>query len=272
MNWFRFKSLLLFYFRAITRYNVQSPFLYDFVTNVLDITKTYYVFDKIELERNKLLCNFEKIEITDFGAGSAQIKSNSRSISKIVKNSVSKKSKCRLLFNLVLHYRLKNMIELGTSLGISSSYLASSDPNCELVTLEGDPSIIAFANSVHNNLGIRNIKIFCGRFSDTLPEALEDINKLDFAFIDGHHLEVPTLEYFELVLNKCHNNSVVIIDDIYWSKEMNQAWNVLINRPEVTLSIDLFDIGILFFRKELSKQNITYIPFQYKPWRIGLFG
>ncbi len=272
MNWYRIKSFIRFYFRAVTKYNVQSPFLFDFVTNVLDTQKSYYIFEEIENERKKLL-NFNKtIKVNDFGAGSSLKNSVYKRISDIAKSSLSSKSKCKILFNTVLYFKSHHIIELGTSLGISSAYLASPSKKATIITLEGDESIAAIAKDVHESLGLKNIIIQKGKFSDTLKSTLGSFNRIDFAFLDGHHKEISTKEYFHMITEKCNNDSIVIIDDIYWSPEMNKAWNSIISKPEVTSSIDLYDIGIIFFKKELSKENISFIPYHFKPWRIGLFG
>ncbi len=272
MNWYRITSLMSFYYRAVTKFNVQSPFLFDFVSNVLDTDKCYYVFEKIESQRQKLLLMKNVVNINDFGAGSRIHHSNRKKISEIAKTSISSKSKCRILFNLIMQHKLNSIIELGTSLGISSSYMASTSNKANLITLEGDKTIASIAKRVHEELGLKNISIKIGKFSETLKSSLDSFSSIDMAFIDGHHQQKPTLEYFDMIASKCHNDSVIVIDDIRWSQEMNVAWNTIIHKPEVTLSIDLYDIGIIFLKKELSKEKITYIPYHLKPWRIGLFG
>lgn len=272
MNWFRVKAFFKYYFRAITKYNTHSPFLFDFVSHVLDTDKNYYIFDDIEAHRKVLLTSDNKIKVTDFGAGSQMQPSGLRSISGIAKSSISSVEKCRILFNLTQYYNCKLVLEFGTSLGISSSYLASAGTSIKVVTLEGDEKIAALANNTHQSLGLKNIDIKVGQFNLTLPQALNQLDRMDLVFLDGHHQYQPTLDYFESVITKCHENSIIVLDDIYWSEGMENAWKSIIQRPEVTLSIDLFDIGIVFLKKDLSKENITFIPYHYKPWKIGLFG
>lgn len=270
--WYQIKSFIQFYWKSITKYNVQSPFLYDFVTNVLDTEKEYYGFQMIENQRKILKSSSDSIVVTDFGAGSKSLDKNRRKVSKIAHTSISGETKCRVLFNLALHYKAKNILELGTSLGISSSYLACYDSNAKIVSLEGDLGIANIAKKVHQNLNLKNVEVIIGPFHETLSKALSLLKKVDVAFIDGHHALTPTLQYFEEILPFCHNESILVIDDIYWSTDMQTAWKTLIDRPEVSLTIDLYDIGIIFFKKELTKNNVSYVSYKYKPWKIGLFG
>jgi predicted O-methyltransferase YrrM len=272
MKWYRIKSYLAFYFKAITKFNAQSPFLFDFISNVADVDKTYYIFDDIELQRKKLLKRNDYITVQDYGAGSSYSKSVEKKISDIASTALSQKSKCRLLFNAVVYYNCNNILELGTSLGISSAYLASANQQGQVITLEGDKNIASIAKEVHHALNLKNISIVTGVFQDTLPRLMHELPALNLIFIDGHHQEKPTLEYFAMVAPKITPDTVVIIDDIYWSEEMTRAWSSLRSMPEVTLSIDLFHVGIMFFKEGLSKENVHYIAYKYKPWRIGVFG
>lgn len=270
--WYRIKSFFSFYWKAITRYNVQSPFLYDFVINVLDTDKNYYAYEQIENERRRLKSINTTITLKDYGAGSATRKDSQRKIADIAATSLSGITKCRILFQLVNHYQCHEVIELGTSLGISSAYFGAANHKAKVITLEGDDNIAAKAKEVHHLLGLKNVEIVTGPFVQTLSPTLDQFSKIDLAFIDGHHEERATLDYFNQILSKCGDQSIIVVDDIYWSDGMTRAWQSIITHPNVSLSIDLFDIGIVFFRKELSKQHVSYIPYKYKPWKIGLFG
>lgn len=269
---YRIKSFLLFYWRAVTKYNIQSPYLYEFVNSVLDTKKEYYAFGFIEELRKKFLASNVSVPRIDYGAGTQKVKSLEVNIRSIAQNALSKPTQCRILFNIINHYKCKNVLELGTSLGVSSAYMAAANHSGHVTTCEGNPYIADWANEFHQKLGFKNIRILKGAFLDTLPLYLKQTEKLDFAFIDGHHSEEPTLQYFKLILSKCHNDSLIVIDDIYWSPGMTSAWKSICQHPEVTLSIDLYDMGIVFLKKELSKQNISFLSYKYKPWKIGLMG
>jgi predicted O-methyltransferase YrrM len=246
--------------------------MYDFVSNVMDTTKEYYNFDAIENQRLKLVSSKDLIEVDDFGAGSTKLKGKWRKVADIVKVSLSGVKKCRLLFNLVNHYNCQNILELGTSLGISTAYLAAADRKAQVISLEGSKNIVDIAADVNKNLGFTQVEILPGPFTVTLPVALKMMDKIDFAFIDGHHASGPALSYFESIIKKCHDDSIIVLDDIHWSEDMTSLWEMIKKRPDITLTVDLYDFGIVFFKPTLSKQDIRYISFEYKPWQIGLFG
>ena len=269
---YQIKSFFSFYFRAVTKYNVQSPFLFDFVNNVLDTTKEYYFFDTIEKARKVLLSSKQIIDVVDYGAGSKSNMTKKRKISDIAHSSLSNTTKCRIIFNIINHYNALQILELGTSLGISSAYMAAANRAAKVTTLEGDTMVAMSALATHKSLNINNINLVQGPFQDTLLPVLATLGSLDAVFMDGHHLKDPTMTYFDQLKPYCHQNTIIIVDDIYWSKDMNEAWELLKKDPMVSLSVDLFDIGILFFNLDLSKQDVSYISYRYKPWKIGLFG
>lgn len=272
MVWYKLKSFFRFYRQAGTVYNAQSEFLYQFIKQVLDTSKEYYAFKELEQLRLKLLKSNKTVEIKDFGAGSHKLSQSVRKISDMASTSLSGKATCRILFQLVEYFQCKNILELGTSLGLSSLYMASSAHDVRVTTLEGDDNISGFAKNLHKTAKASNIQVICGPFQENLQQVLQRIGQIDLAFIDGHHQEKPTIDYFNQILLNCHEHSIIIVDDIYWSEEMTKAWQSISTHPSVTLAIDLYTLGIIFFRKDLSKQYFRYIPFKFKPWRIGLFG
>ncbi|MFZ1704135.1 MAG: class I SAM-dependent methyltransferase [Saprospiraceae bacterium] len=266
-------SVLKYYINAKTKFNIQSPFLHQFVEDILDNKREYYAFQSIEIERKKLLHDQTIVECTDFGAGSI-IKSNFKksSIRKIAILSLSKPTQCKILFHLARFTKAKKIIELGTSLGISTAYLASGNTLSKVDTFEGDPLVAAKADNVFKALGIKNVSIHVGNFHETLPQFLSGKPTLDLVFIDGHHKKETTLSYFYQILENCHEKSIILIDDIHWSRGMTEAWNIILQHKKVTLSVDIFSMGIVFINPTLSRENIAYIPYLYKPWNIGLFG
>ena len=236
-------------------HRVHSPFVYDLVENIFNHTETYYPFIKIEKKRKSLLQSKKIIEVKDYGAGSLKLKNSQRKVSDIARYSLSNAKEAQLLFRIVNRFQPKILIEIGTSLGITSAYLASVNKKSKLYTLEGAPAIAKIAAQTFKQFRFRNIELIEGEFSQKLPALLQKIDAVDFALIDGNHRYKPTIEYFDLLLEKAHNDSVFIFDDIYWSEEMQQAWKEIIARQEVRISIDLYHMGIVFFRKENTKQD-----------------
>jgi len=266
------KGFLKYYFKAITRYRLHSPFVYEFNKNIVEDRRHYYAFDDFNVLRKQLSNNHQEIDILDFGAGSRKFKSNKRKISDILKSSVSTKSQCEFLFRLSNYNQASNILELGTSLGLSTLALALGNKKSKVLSLEGSPEIARIAKENFKLFKATNIEVLEGPFSETLENAMTNLRKIDLAFIDGHHKKIPTIEYFEKILPFTHSDSILIFDDINWSAEMQEAWHTIKNHPSVSLSIDLFWCGIVFFKEDIiEKQAYTLIPYKYKPWQIGLF-
>ncbi|RMG82905.1 MAG: SAM-dependent methyltransferase, partial [Bacteroidetes bacterium] len=254
---FRF---IKYYFRAKTRYNIHSPFVYAFAEEVLDDDRWYYAFKDIELLRQLLLTEKTVIEVTDLGAGSQVVQGNRRTVRSLVKYSATAPVFCRILFRMVRFLKPQNIIELGTSLGISTLYQARAALNGQIFTIEGCPNIAAKARQNFELMKADNIVSLIGPFEDHLPALLQKLEKVDYVFVDGNHRKAPTLEYFRLCAAEAHPGTVLVFDDIHWSTEMEEAWREIQNDSRVTLTIDLFFFGIVFFKKEFRvKQHYTLI-------------
>jgi predicted O-methyltransferase YrrM len=239
------------------KHSAQAPFLYSFITKVINTKTEDENCKKIETLRTEL-CNSEQIiQITDFGAGSNINKNRNRKVKDIAKNSAKNEKFGQFLYRICRNFKPKNIIELGTSLGISTAYLAKSNPDSQVFTFEGCPQTAKIARENFNNLKLGNIDITLGNFNNTLTSKLEEIGGVDLAFIDGNHKEKPTIKYFEACLKYANNNTIFIFDDIHWSSGMETAWNYIKSYPKTTLTIDLFFVGIVFVKTELSKEHFT---------------
>ncbi|MBU3715006.1 MAG: class I SAM-dependent methyltransferase [Ferruginibacter sp.] len=233
-------------------HGIHSPFVYEFIEKVLNDKKQYECYQPIETQRKNLLSNNESIEVEDFGAGSTVIKTKKRKINAIAGSSLKPKKYAQLLFRIAKFYQPKHIIELGTSLGITASYLSSACPNGKLSSFEGSKAIANIAKKNLKTTGCNNSEVYIGEFSKTLPEYLKTNNTVDFAFIDGNHKKEPTINYFNWILEHSNDYTIMVFDDIYWSKEMEEAWESIKKHESVTLSIDLFFIGLIFLRKEFK--------------------
>jgi predicted O-methyltransferase YrrM len=239
-------------------HGIHSPFVFEFVTKVLNDKNVYPAYKKIEDLRQQLLKNKTILTIDDFGAGSTISKTNRRTVASIAKNAAKPKKFGQLLHRIVRYYQPSTIVELGTSLGITTSYLAKGNPKARVITLEGAEEILSVAEEEFRVLQLGNIETVRGNFDYTLLPAIDQLLSVDFAFVDGNHRLRPTIQYFEKLLAKTNNFSIIILDDIHWSKEMEQAWTYCKDHSSVTVSIDLFFIGILIFRKEIKeKQDFT---------------
>ena len=242
-------------------HGMHSPFVFELIDKVFIDDRNFYVFPLIEAAREDLLYNNNVIEVTDFGAGSRVNKNYSRTISSIAKSALKPPKFGQLLFRLVNHFGSSTILELGTSLGITTSYLAAANHNSLVITMEGAPEIAKQAERHFQHIGLNNIEQVVGNFDSTLANVLQKNKTFDFVFIDGNHQYEPTLRYFNMMKPNLHEYSVLVFDDIHWSKEMEQAWAVIKNDESVTLTIDLFFIGLVFFRKEQKKKQHFIVQF-----------
>ncbi|MGE4287092.1 MAG: O-methyltransferase [Salinivirgaceae bacterium] len=250
-------AYIKFWFTARNRkgFGIHSPFVFKLVTQVIHDYTPFYCYAEIEKERNSLLNNHSFIPVNDLGTGKTKYKWNRRKISKIAKYSLKPARQAQLLFRLVNYFGYRNLLELGTSLGITSSYLAKTDSRTKLITLEGCANTAGLAHETFKKLHINNAELWVGEFGQTLPQALGKLDKLDFVFFDGNHTQSATLEYFERCLKKTHNETLFVFDDIYLNSEMEVAWQTIKKHPQVRVTLNLFHLGLVFFRKELSRQH-----------------
>lgn len=254
---------LQYYFKASNGrgHGMHSPFVFDFITKVLCNKEHYPEYDKVEELRQQLLSDKTSLMIEDLGAGSSKTKSATRSIASLAKNAAKPKKFGQLLFRIVKYYQPKTMLELGTSLGISTSYLGLAKPDSKIVTIEGSSEVAAVAKNNFSKLSLHNIELTEGNFDNVLPEVLNNPGTIDLAFIDGNHRKEPTLRYFEQLRLKSGNDSILIFDDIHWSSEMEAAWKMIKEHPATSCTIDLFFIGIVLFRKEFQEKQHFQIRF-----------
>lgn len=246
---------------AKTRYEVHSPFIFSFINDILRDQRHYYAFDEIEHLRSTLLADETTITVEDFGAGSKINKTPVRKVSAIAKNTLITPKFGQLMFRLAAHFKPNTVLEIGTSLGVSALYLAKAAPEAQIITLEGSTSVAKIAEKQFKTLLANNVTIITGEFSQSLPVAINKLKSIDLAFVDGNHRYAPTLQYFDTLKPHLHHDSVVIFDDIHWSDEMHQAWEAIKQDPSVTLSIDLFFKGIVFFKPGFHAKTHLVLQF-----------
>jgi predicted O-methyltransferase YrrM len=244
--------------KARSLYDVHSPFVYSFVTKVIQDETPYEEYGRVEALRRHLLNEPGYITRSDCGARSSDIPWAKEfvHIRSIVKSASISERHGQLLFRTSRHYRPKVCLELGTSLGLSTVYMALGNPEMNIVTVEGCPNTAEVARRNFEMMDLENIDQRVGDFDKLLPGILNGTT-IDLVFIDGNHRKEPTVNYFLQLLQHAGEDSVFIFDDIYWSEEMAQAWKVIRAHPAVTVTIDLFRMGFVFFRKGLSKEDFV---------------
>lgn len=253
---FQLLAYLRFWLRSGNAHGLHSPFVFGLYTSVVRHTGWYSAYSAIEARRQELLNSPASISVTDFGAGSHTGAGRQRRVADIARTAAKPTHLAQLLFRLVNYFRPATILELGTSLGLTTAYLASADSRNQVVTFEGCPNVADVARDTFGSLQLRNIDIIEGNIDDTLAPALAALGApVDFAFFDGNHRYEPTLRYFRQCLAHRTDESVFVFDDIHWSPDMERAWEVVKAHPDVTLTVDLFYIGLVFFRKNQPKQH-----------------
>ena len=257
MNTILFYYYIKYFFRRKTIYSVHSPFVYEFISKIKKNQEALRVSRMISKHRRRLSRNRNTIETVDFGTGSGEKKYTTylERINKLAKKRSLSKYETKLLYSMAHCFDPKITIELGTAFGISTSALALANPQSTIYTIEGCANVMAIAEANFQKLDLKNIESLIGEFDYVLPELLEQIETIDMVFFDGNHRKNKTLQYFEWCKQKANADTVFIFNDIYLSHEMKEAWNTIISDQQVTISIDLFHFGVVFFRSGIEKQH-----------------
>lgn len=257
-NCYDIRSFLQWQCHARTKqgHRVHSPFLYSLISGSLHKPIAPEKLAKVEQYRRELLSDKRMVDVTDLGSGSQFGNGGRRRICDIARHSSASARDGRLLCNLASSMHSRNFLELGTNLGIGSIYLSLAD-NCQsVVTIEGCPQLSRLAQSAFGSYGFGNIRQLNAEFSEVLPQVLAEMPSVDFVYFDGNHRRQPTIDYFCQCLPYVHNDTVFVFDDIHKNAEMEQAWNEVRGNGRVTLSLDFYTMGVLFFRHQLSHQTI----------------
>ncbi len=238
-------------------HGLHSPFVFDLYNNVIRDQTPFYIFNVIEAIRSQMLLSNKQVEVHDFGTGGKKVPVKNLTLKYIAGHYVKPARYAQLFFRMVNKLRPVHILELGTSLGITTMYLAAANSRATVYTLEGCPNTAAIAGQNFKKSGIKNIRQETGEFNSTLPKTLSTLPRLDFVYFDGNHRKDPTLQYFQQCVQRIDEQSVFVFDDIHWNADMSEAWKVIQQHESVTLTIDLFSCGIVFFSKELAKQDFV---------------
>lgn len=266
---FRLRRFAGFYRAALTRYQLHSPFVFEWAVSVLDDRRWYYPFRDIEALRAKMKASPTVIELEDYGArGPGHRKER---LARIVARTAVSPAKGRMLFRTVNWLRPATILELGASSGISTMYLASAAAqSARVASLEGSIALTQVAEVNLTVLRLGNVQLYGGPFDQMLEPALQALGApLDLVFFDGDHRGDATLRYFETCLARAHDRSVFVFDDLYWSADMAEAWARIKQHPKVTLTLDTFHLGFVFINPDFKeKQHLRVVPARWKPWKV----
>ena len=255
------KHILFTYLRFLSQskneHGVHSPFVFNLVTKCFYDKKNYAEYSILKNYRKSLLENYNAIEVTDFGAGSKVFKSNIRAINQIAKNAGISRRRAELLFRITNYFQPSSILEIGTSLGLATSALSLGNKNSTIRTLEGCPNTLAEARANSKRFNLNNINWVETEFYSYLKTDNRQPTTINLIYFDGNHSKKATLDYFELLLPTITNETAWIFDDIHWSTDMDEAWGIIQNHPKVTVTIDTFQWGIVFFREEQKKEHFV---------------
>jgi predicted O-methyltransferase YrrM len=242
-------------------HGIHSPFVYDLVRKVLNDGDVYPEYALVEQLRRQLEKDGTLLSIEDLGAGSTLKSTRQRSVGELARHAAKPKKLGQLLFRIARYYQPGTILELGTSLGLSTAYLAAGGKEPRVFTIEGAPAVAAVAEKNFMSLEWGNIDLTVGNFDTVLEPTLDRAGGVDLAFIDGNHRLEPTLRYFNSLIGRVSASSMLIFDDIHWSREMEEAWDSIKKDKRVYLTIDLFFIGFVFFRDEFKVKQDFVIRF-----------
>ncbi|MFC5683017.1 O-methyltransferase [Flavobacterium sp. MAHUQ-51] len=260
---FQIKAYLKFLWHSKNEHAVHSPFVFSLITKCFYDKKKKAEYPLLDNYRKTLLENKNSIEVTDFGAGSKVFKSNTRAIRQIAKTAGISKKRARLLFRITNYFQPENILELGTSLGLATSALALGNKNASITTLEGcqntmavaQKQLVTLSSRAESRDNINNVKCITTEFNNFLSTVNSQLSTYNLIYFDGNHSKEATLDYFEKLLPTINNDSVWIFDDIHWSAEMEIAWESIKKHPKVSVTIDTFQWGLVFFRREQPKEH-----------------
>lgn len=240
---------------AKNRHGIHSPFVYDFNDTCLKLAIPQYEYQVFKELKSKFIKNQDTIEVTDLGAGSKRL-NKQRKISDIAKISGSSEKYGKLLYRLVAHYQPKEVLELGTSLGLGTYMLAAGAENVHVTTVEGCENTYeiarrSFPSSQHVKVDFEHSD-FMGYL-----ENLQKQSPFDLVFIDGDHKSESLFKQLELLKPFMHDETIIVLDDIRWSKDMLKAWNTFVHDSEYHLTIDLFKMGLIMKRSHQEKEHFV---------------
>ena len=272
-------------------HGVHSPYLFEWVRMVMSDKNTYYVWDEIEEIRQEMLKDTRELEFVDYGSGgplptspSKGRSANMRRVCDIAKGSLARRKEAQLLARLVgwlgrplltspsmggigdeasEDRKGLTIVELGTSLGVTTAYLAAMDSRNKVVTYEGCPAVAEVARANWEKLGLSNIACVVGEITvdslqltvDSLQLAVDRLSGIDVAFIDANHTCEATLTYFNALASRVHEKSVVVVDDIHYNEDMEKAWKAICADERVTTTMDLYRMGLVFFDKHYWRKH-----------------
>ncbi len=254
-------KLLIKYFvyrirrRGAKGHGIHSPFVFQFSREVLNSRVKYPEYRDIDLYRRSLYGKNQFIRVSGHGAGSNVFKSANRRVRDIARRSSTGPAACRLLFRLARYFRAPVIVELGTSLGMAAFCLSRGGQEGKVYSVEACPEQLEVAGNELARFDVDNVDLILGEFGKKLPGLMKKLERVDLVYLDGDHREESVLWQFNQCAGKAGHRSIFIIGDIHWSPGMERAWGRICRDPRISCTIDLFFVGLVFFREGMAKQH-----------------
>ena len=253
--WYQITSYIKFLLKSKNQHGIHSPFVYNLITKCFYDSKKKAAYKTLIVYRNKTIQHKKIISITDLRANYRVFKSKERKVSTLTKNTKITLKKQKLLYRIISYFKPDTILELGTSIGLGTIAMSIANPSSKLITMEGCLNTSKLAQHYFNEFGLKNIHLKNSTFEDFFK--IKSLTKYDIVFINKNHNKEDIINYFNILSDKINNDSILIFDGIYWNIKMTEAWNQIKENPKVTLSIDTYYWGFLFFRIEQEKQHFT---------------
>ncbi|MEW4924931.1 class I SAM-dependent methyltransferase [Algibacter sp. 2305UL17-15] len=206
-------------------------------------------FNNCETYRDKLLIDATEITYEIFSLDETAL------VQDICRKAASKEKWCRFLYYMVKNTENPNILEIGTNLGISGSYMleAMKGKNGKFITMEGLPQLCSISAAQFSTIvSPSNFEVVQGLYDDTFPKVIEKDITYDLIFIDGNHKKEPTRDYFNALKSKIKQSAIFVFDDIYWSDGMKETWEIIKKDSNVNFSMDMYEQGIVVIDKNES--------------------
>lgn len=239
------KDYLLHRLRSKNRHGLHSPFVYKLVDQVIYNEAHKPVYDELERHRDALFID----------EGPVTVAGKQNTISQVTIDMLRSPKLAQLLHRLAVFTKPDNIVELGTRLGLTTLYLQAAVPNAKIYSLDNLAQTADVSKEVIDRAEAENISIITGNYDDTLPSLISGLDKLDLVYIDGNHTRNEIVDYLAWCLPKVHESTILIFDDIYWNNETKQAWAQIKATPQVTATVDLFWLGLVFFKQGQAKED-----------------
>ncbi len=255
-----------YYLHAQTRYCLDSPFMHNCLETVIEHELDETTVKKLKKYRTELLSDKRLIPDIEFSSRHQQA---GKTVAQMTRKAAASKSHTEFLCKLSNFFRPKRILELGSCTGLSAMALHLGHPEAKIISIEGNPFLHQVCREKFCQLGIDRVTFHNDLFQNYLLRS--DDGPFDLVYLDGDHASTSVEENLSSLSQHCNREAILILDDIHWSLDMYKGWKRIIQLEDVQASIEFCRIGILFKSTAVTPMHFRYIPWIFKPWKVGLF-